>query len=71
MLPFTARDPVGPCRVAVGARRSRHVRFEVLDDPEQVPLGTECAAVTIVVQHTRVGSRHAENALLSTAGNPA
>jgi hypothetical protein len=65
------REPVGPYRVTVPARRTRHVRFNELRDPEPVPRDTDCASVIesdvpIVVQHTRLDSRQAENALLST-----
>jgi Anabaena sensory rhodopsin transducer len=54
------------------ARRTVHQRFNELEDPEPVPLGKECASliesgVSVVVQHTRLDSRQAENALLSTA----
>ena len=67
----TDRDPVGPYRVVVPARRTRHVRFNQLDDPEPIPRGTPFASVIessvpIVVQHTRLDSRQAENALIST-----
>jgi len=73
---FADRDPVGPYRVTVPARRTRHVRFNDLNDPEPVPRGTEYASVIasdvpIVVQHTRLDSRQAENALLSTIAYPA
>ncbi len=37
---FTDREPAGPYRVTVGARRTRHLRFNDLDDPEPVPRGT-------------------------------
>ena len=65
------RDPVGPYRVTVPARRTKHVRFNQLDDPEPIPRGTPFASVIesdvpIVVQHTRLDSRQAENALIST-----
>ena len=68
---FADRDPVGPYRVAVPARRTRHVRFNDLTDPAPVPRDTDYASVIesdvpIVVQHTRLDSRQAENALLST-----
>lgn len=68
---FSDRDPAGPYRLTVPARRTRHVRFNDLNDPEPVPLGTEYAStivsdVPVVVQHTRLDSRQAENALLST-----
>jgi hypothetical protein len=68
---FSDRDPVGPYRVTVPARRTRHVRFNDLTDPEPIPRDTDYASVIesnipIVVQHTRLDSRQAENALLST-----
>src|SRR5436190_17611450 len=44
-LYFTDREPVGPYAFDVGARRTRHVRFNDLKDPEPLPLGTEYAAV--------------------------
>ena len=68
---FADREPVGPYRVTVPARRTRHVRFNDLREPEPVPLATDYASVIesdvpIVVQHTRLDSRQAANALLST-----
>jgi len=68
---FTDREPAGPYRVMVPARRTRHIRFNDLTDPEPIPRGTDYASliesdVPIVVQHTRLDSRQAETALLST-----
>ena len=68
---FSDREPVGPYRVTVPARRTRHVRFNDLGDPAPIPLGTDYASVIasdvpIVVQHTRLDSRQAENALITT-----
>jgi hypothetical protein len=68
---YSDREPIGPYRVTVPARRTRHVRFNDLRDPEPIPLGTDYASVItsdvpIVVQHTRLDSRQAENALFST-----
>ena len=65
------RDPVGPYRVTVGARRTLHLRFNDLADPQPVPRDTDYASVfesdqPIIVQHTRLDSRHAEVSLLST-----
>lgn len=70
-LYFKNRDPIGPYRVTVPARRTLHQRFNDLTDPEPVPRGTEYASVIvsdvpIVVQHTRLDSRQAENALITT-----
>lgn len=73
---FKDREPAGPYRVTVGARRTLHLRFNDLTDPEPVPLGVDYASVIesnrpIVVQHTRLDSRRAEIALLSTMAWPA
>jgi hypothetical protein len=68
---FADRDPVGPYNILVSARRTKHVRFNDLKDPLPIPKDTDYACViesdvNIVVQHTRLDSRQAENALLST-----
>lgn len=70
-LYFSDREPAGPYRLTVPARRTIHQQFNHLQDPEPVPLATNYASlfesdVPIVVQHTRLDSRQAENALLST-----
>lgn len=68
---FSDRDPVGPYRLTVPARRTKHLRFNELKDPETIPRGMDYASVIesdvpIVVQHTRLDSRQDANALLST-----
>jgi hypothetical protein len=70
-LYFEDREPVGPYHLTVPARRTVHQWINKLDDPEPVPKETDYAMlvesdVPIVVQHTRLDSRQAENALLST-----
>src|ERR671930_176408 len=72
---FEDRDPAGPYRVEVAPRRTRHLRFNELSDPERIPPDTDYASVIrsdvpIVVQHTRLDSRQAENALMSTIAYP-
>ncbi len=72
---FEDRDPAGPYRVIVPARRTVHQRFNDLETPEPVPRDTAYASliesdVPIVVQHSRLDSRQAENALLSTVAFP-
>jgi len=67
---FTDREPVGPYRVTVPPRRTLHLRFNDLENP-QVPRDTDFSSVfesdvPIVVQHTRMDSRRAEISLLST-----
>jgi hypothetical protein len=68
---FADREPVGPYRVTVPARRTLHLRFNDLEEPEPVPRDTDYASliesnVPIVVQHTRLDSRHPNIALLSS-----
>jgi len=72
---FAERDPAGPYRLTVPARRTRHVRFNDLKDPEPIPADTDyssviVSSVPVVVQHTRLDSRQAALALLSTIAYP-
>jgi hypothetical protein len=72
---YSDREPVGPYQIVVPARRTRHVRFNDLNDPAAIPRGTDYASVIvsdvpIVVQHTRLDSRQAENALMTTIAYP-
>lgn len=73
---FSDREPAGPYAVTVPARRTEHVRFNDLADPEPVPLGTDYAAmvasdVPVVVWHTRLDTRQEANSLALTAAWPA
>jgi hypothetical protein len=68
---FADREPAGPYRVTVPARRTLHLRFNDLEGPA-LPKDTDFASVIdadqpIVVQHTRLDSRQAANALMSTS----
>ncbi|MGH6670486.1 MAG: sensory rhodopsin transducer [Xanthobacteraceae bacterium] len=68
---FADREPAGPYRVTVPPRRTLHLRFNDLKDPAPIPRDTDYSSVfesdvPIVVQHTRLDSRHAEVSLLST-----
>ena len=68
---FADREPAGPYRFIVPARRTRHQRFNELNEPEPIPVATNYASVIestvpIVVQHTRLDSRQSENALITT-----
>jgi hypothetical protein len=62
---------------SVPARRTSHIRFNDLTDPAPIPVGYRLCQpsvesnVRIVVQHTRLDSRQAENALFSTMAFPA
>jgi hypothetical protein len=67
---FTDREPVN-YKLTVPARRTIHLRFNDLKDPEPVPLATDYSSVfesdvPVIVQHTRLDSRRAEIALLTT-----
>ena len=71
MLYYESREPVGPYRFNIAPRRSCHLRFNDFEDPEPIAADTPFSSVIssdvpIVVQHTRLDSRQAENALLST-----
>ena len=68
---FADCEPVGPYLITVKPRRTLHLRFNDLKDPAPIPRDTDYASVfeanvPIVVQHTRMDSRHAEVSLLST-----
>ena len=72
---FEDRDPVGPYSISIGPRRTKHLRFNDLNDPQPVPVDTPyssiiSANVPIVVQHTRLDSRDPHIALLSTIAFP-
>jgi hypothetical protein len=72
---FQDREPAGPYVVIVPARRTLHLRFNELSDPEPIPKDTPYASVIesdvpIVVQHTRLDSRQPENALMTTMAFP-
>jgi hypothetical protein len=74
-LYFSDQDPCGPYVLLVPARRIRHQRFNDLTEPTRVPPGVDFSCVIssdqpIVVQQTRLDSRQAANALLSTIAYP-
>lgn len=68
---FHDREPAGPFHVVVAARRTVHLRFNDLSDPETLPRGKDFSSVLesdvpVIVQHTRLDSRSADSALLTT-----
>ena len=72
---FTEREPVGPYRLTVPARRALHTRMNDLREPEPIPVGVDYCCVIhsdqpIVAQHTRLDSRQASNALMTTIAYP-
>ena len=71
-LYFADRDPVGPYQITVKARRTLHLRFNDLTDPAPVPRNTDFSSVfesdvPIVIQHSRLDSRSADVALMTTS----
>jgi hypothetical protein len=71
MIFYKDREPSGPYKIRVEPRRTLHLRFNNLKDPESIPLGTDYSSVImsdvpVVVQHTRLDSRQAANALMTT-----
>lgn len=67
---FADRDPVGPYRFTVPAARTKHLRLNEFSDPAPIPMGVDFSTVIesdvpIVVQHTRLDSRQAANALMT------
>jgi hypothetical protein len=72
---FEDRAPAGPYHFEVAPRRTKHLRFNDFDQPKKIPPDTPYSSliesdVPIVVQHTRLDSRQAENALLTTIAFP-
>lgn len=68
---FADREPVGPFRVTVAPRRTLHLRFNDLKEPAVIPRDTNYSSVLesdvpVIVQHTRLDSRHAEISLMTT-----
>ena len=68
---YADREPVGPYPLKVQPRRTRHVRFNDLIDPQAIPLDTDYAAVVqssvpVVVQFIRQDTGQAAKALLGT-----
>lgn len=68
---FADREPIGPYRFTVPARRTLHLRFDDLRDPAPIPRDTDYASlitadVPVVIQHTRLDARPGERALVST-----
>ncbi|WP_368907759.1 sensory rhodopsin transducer [Serratia marcescens] len=72
---FTDREPTGKFNIEIPARRASHQCINDLEDPEKIPVGTDYSFLIrndkkIVVQHTRLDSRQAGNALMTTMTYP-
>lgn len=68
---YTDRPPVGPYHLEVQPKRSLHIRFNELQDPASIEPGSTYSSVfvsdvPVVIQHTRLDSRQAANALMTT-----
>ncbi len=71
MIYFSDKDPAGPYRLCVPAKRTKHFRFNDLKDPQPIPVDTDYSSVItsdipVIVQHTRLDSRQDANALITT-----
>jgi len=69
---YADREPGGPYEVTVPPRRTLHLRFNELEQPEPIPRGTDFSSVIesdvpIVVQHTRLDRRTQDIALMTTS----
>jgi hypothetical protein len=72
---YADREPTGPYLLTVAPRRTRHLRFNDLTDPEPIARDTAYSSlihssVPVIVQHTRLDSRDPHIALLSTLAFP-
>lgn len=68
---FADQEPVGPYHITVPPKRTKHLQFSDLWQPQAIPTGKEYSSVFIsnipvVIQHSRVDSRQMENSLLTT-----
>lgn len=68
---FQDREPAGPYRLTLAGRRTLHLRFDELQEPEPIPRGTDYASliessVPVVVQHTRLDAREQPFKIIST-----
>ncbi len=72
---FEDKNPIGPYKITIPSKRTKHIRFNNLKEPEPIPKNTNYSTVIssdvpVIVQHTRLDSRQAENALVSTLAYP-
>ncbi len=75
LVHFEDRDPAGRYKVEVEPRRTKHMRFNDLKEPERMPRDNAYSSVIrsnvpIVVQHARLDSRDPHIALLTTLAYP-
>jgi len=68
---FADREPAGPYRITVPARRTLHLRFNELESPQRVPRETDYSSVfesdqPVVIQHTRLDARMGSISIMTT-----
>jgi hypothetical protein len=69
---FADREPAGPYEVFVSARRTLHLHFDALAEPEPIPRDTDYSTVLesdvpVVVQHSRSGPGESDPVLSTIA----
>ena len=76
-LYFEDREPISGYGAVCAARRTHHVRMDLLTDGEDrhIPRGVPYAAVVeasipVVVQYTRVDTTQSENSIMTTMAFP-
>ncbi|OQB20359.1 MAG: Anabaena sensory rhodopsin transducer [Firmicutes bacterium ADurb.Bin182] len=76
-LYYEDREPITPLYAFCGARRTHHIRMDLIRDPDgnPIPKGVPYAAlvecsVPVVVQYTRVDTTQAANSLMTTMAYP-
>lgn len=47
MIYFEDKDQVGPYKITVSPKRTKHLRFNDLKDPEEIPRGTDYASALV------------------------
>jgi len=72
---FEDKDPVGPYSVIINPIRTKHLLVNDFTSPQPIPRETAYSSVIssdtpVVVEYTRLDSRQAENALLTTIAYP-
>lgn len=72
---YTDREPTGPYRITVDARRTRHLRFNDLIDPEAIHLEKEFSAFLqsdkrVVIQFNRLDTANGARSHSTTMAYP-
>ena len=70
-LYFTDKEPMGPFEISVASKRTKHANLAKFSDEIKPTMEYSLVAesnVPVVIQYTRLDSRQAENALMTTMG---